>query len=192
MSMNSHRLNDLIRSLRGKPSRRDLVAGLGGGVFGLRLTQLPHATNAKRKRRRKKGKTPKRDGTVNEFGCVNVGDVCTSHEQCCSGICLGKKGQAATCRQHDQGTCQAGQDMCGRGDATCTTGDGRPGKCTRTTGNGSFCYDGEGQCFTCARDADCVPLCGPRAACIVCDLFCGETKGTACVGLAGSCTFPEA
>jgi hypothetical protein len=187
MPMNRHRFDVLLRSLRSRPSRRELVAGLGSGAFSLRLAQLPQSANAKRKRKKRNKKKIR----YNDFGCVNVGRSCKNGDQCCSGICEGKRDKKR-CQAHDQSTCQAGLTslVCGgESNLSCTTSGGDPGLCLNTTGNAGYCF-ASGDCFSCKKDADCEPVCGPGAACIVCAETCAGRGGTFCAGaVADSCDF---
>jgi hypothetical protein len=178
--MEEHRFAALVRSLT--RSRRAVV----GSALGFGVLTVPGLIAA-RKRKHKKRK--KKKVTFNDFGCVNVGGFCKNADQCCSGICEGKQGRQ-TCQEHDQTTCQAGQDAyCSGGTPQpCDTSDGYSGACVHTTGNASFCQY-TGACHVCSKDADCVPFCGPRSACIVADECCPST-GTACASVNSSgCAF---
>jgi hypothetical protein len=177
--MESDRFDGLTRSVSTVLSRRTLAGALGLGAL-----VLPGPVAAKKKHKKKK--KPK----FNDFGCVNVGGFCKNSGQCCSGICQGKKGKAK-CQAHDQSTCQPGQSIgdCGGTDVPCTTSTGGDGLCFTTTGNAGYC-EVSGNCFACKKDADCVSVCGPQAACIVCELECAATGGTGCVGPSeDSCNF---
>lgn len=120
-------------------------------------------------------------------GCKDVGKKCRKAKDCCSGVCKGKKGKKR-CKAHDTGGCTPGGNTvgCGGTDVACTTSNGVPGQCVTTTGNAGYCGTG-GDCFPCAKDADCRPVCGPGAACIKCEVGC--TVGTVCLGLS-SCIGP--
>jgi hypothetical protein len=180
--LDSARFDHLTRAVATLRSRRTFA-----GVLGLSALALPGLADAKKKRKKKKKKV-----RFNEFGCVNVGGFCKNSGQCCSGICQGKKGKKK-CQAHDTSTCQLGQqeEFCGGSeDVNCLTPDNTEGLCEVTTGNAPFCF-GEGQCFPCSKDADCVPFCGPRAACLRCVGCLGEngtetlcssplTEGDAC------------
>lgn len=124
-------------------------------------------------------------------GCKNVGKKCKKTKECCSGICKGKKGKK-TCKAHDTGGCKAGQNVVGCGgpaNVPCTTSAGVEAECFTTTGNAGYCA-GTATCFSCQRDADCIALCGPQAACITCTA-CLSNGGTACAGTSPiSCTIP--
>ena len=137
----------------------------------------------KRKRRKHKKKVKR-----NAFGCVDVGKFCKNDGQCCSGICQGKKDKKK-CKAHGESTCQAGQDVCGGLPVPCLTETGESGACARTTGNAGYC-EADGDCFACSKDADCVPFCGPQAACLSCPTCIGVNgTQTACVGPSdGGCT----
>jgi hypothetical protein len=163
------------------PSRRDLLRGLISVGLALPIARPPDSA-AKKKHKRKSKKKVKR----NAFGCVNVGKFCKNHGQCCSGICKGwEPGDKKFCRAHDQSTCEAGQsaEVCGGSDVPCLTSGGGTGRCVTTTGNAGYCYEQSGHCFACRRDADCVPLGGPQAACVLCAASCMPLGvQTACVG----------
>jgi hypothetical protein len=62
----------------------------------------------------------------------------------------------------------------------CTSADGLDGTCFTRTGKSAFCLT-NAHCVPCQKDADCVPLCGETAACVVCEAFCPST-GTFCAG----------
>jgi hypothetical protein len=147
-------------------SRRTLASVLGLGALG-----LPSLAAGKKRRKNKKIKR-------NSFGCVNVGNFCKDPGQCCSGICQGKKGKKR-CRAHDTGGCQPAS-LCtffGAEGIPCTTSSAVPGQCGTTTGNAGYCV-GVGDCFPCAKDADCHDVCGPHAACVQCPEEC--EVGTVC------------
>jgi hypothetical protein len=169
--METERFDRLTRTVSHLFTRRALAA-LGLGATGLPIL----ADAAKKHKRRKKIKR-------NEFGCVNVGKFCKNGGQCCSGICKGTKGKK-TCKAHNASTCQAGQSPIGCGgaeDVPCITSSGTDGRCTTTTGDAGFCWV-DGICMPCSKDADCTPICGSQAACIVCGGECTPEGGTACVG----------
>lgn len=173
--MNDVPLDGMFAALR--QSRRAALVTLAAA--GVSLMGVP-ALDA----RKKHGRTRKRrrqNVKKNAFGCVNAGAFCRRASQCCSGICSGKKGKKR-CRGHDASSCQLHQDICFDETATCTTTAGLPGECLVTTGRASFC-GAIGFCTDCSRDADCVPLYGPGAACIVCVPGCGDhtPHGTSCV-----------
>ena len=164
--MNWNSFAVLTRSAAGMPSRRDVLRGLFGASLGLGAARLPAAVVAKKKRKKSKKVRP------NAFGCLSVGAACKNADQCCSGVCAGKK-----CRPHDTGTCQ--QDLkkeiclaatvedvvllrCGN-NANCA--------CHRTTADSRYCAalllnEGDPRCADCKTDADCVALgYPPEAAC---------------------------
>jgi hypothetical protein len=180
--MNPFRFNRLTCIVAQRTSRRALIAA--PGFLGI---TIPGLAGAKEKHKRKsKKKRIRRNG----FGCVNVGGFCKNSDQCCSGFCRGKKGKKK-CKAHGQSTCQAGQTVedCGGVEVECTTTTGADGACTTTTGNAAYCFS-RGDCFPCAKDADCEVVCGPGAACIVCAGCASRELVTACVGLsADSCAF---
>jgi hypothetical protein len=179
--MQTSRFDALTRSWSRLLSRRSAA-----GVLGLSTLTLTGFADA-RKRSGKKKKRPK----FNDFGCVNVGGFCKSDRQCCSGICEGKK-RKKRCRAHDTGGCQEGQDNCEGIPIRCLNGTSDGGLCLRTTGKAGYCFGifVASQCMDCRKDADCVPFCGPQAACVVCPSCGGSEFQTACVGpVEGSCVF---
>jgi hypothetical protein len=166
--MDTPQFDRLTRALADTASRRQTIAALFLG--GTAIACVGNGAVAKKKHHKKKV-------TFNDFGCVNVGGFCKNDEQCCSGVCQGKKGKKR-CQEHDSGGCQAGTSRatCGGEDVVCTTTAGFGGLCDTTTGNAGFCGLG-GDCQQCARDADCQASFGPQAACVVCT---GCPDGTAC------------
>jgi hypothetical protein len=158
------------RALSDPTSRRQtIVAALLGG---LALLRGGHEAVAKKKRRKKK-KIKK-----NDFGCVNVGGFCKNSNQCCSGLCQGKKG-TKKCKAHDTRGCTGEQDACVE-----DFGTGCPevptASCFRTTGDAGFCgFFEAGVCMACTKDADCLVAAGPVTACVVCPA-CAATN-TACI-----------
>jgi hypothetical protein len=162
-------LDRLSRSVSTVLSRRAVARALGLGALA-----LPDLAGAKKHHHKHKVK-------FNDFGCVNVGNVCTSDDQCCSGICEGKQGKK-TCQAHDQSTCQAGQNIAfcgGSADGDCVDSSGTPGgDCFTTTGNAGICAQGGG-CFICTKDVDCQAVFGPGAACATCPTCAEEHEGNA-------------
>ena len=165
--MDQHVPEHVIHGLLRLPSRRDVVRGLAGAGIAAVVGRWPHAATARKDRKPKMKR--------NAFGCVNVGDSCRNDGQCCSGLCVGKKGKR-TCRDHDGGTgCRAGliEDGCGGDiDVACTTSTGQPGICNTTTGNAGYCIGiaAVSAKATCTKDEDCRVTCGTEAAvCITCE-----------------------
>jgi hypothetical protein len=179
--MATRRIDQFARSLADGFSRRVLV---GFPVLALGLTAIANERAARAKKRHKRKKKIRR----NNFGCVNVGRFCKNEAQCCSGICSGKKGKKK-CRAHDTGGCTAEQDTCvDPAGSTCTTSTGYAGgKCTRTTGNASFCTNVLFACIECTKDSDCQQYCGPSAACVVCPDQCAGFSTTICTGTGTGC-----
>jgi hypothetical protein len=190
-AMDATRFDGLARSFsQSVPRRRAavLLSAVGLGV----LAGGPAILEAKKNKKKKKKKLKR-----NDFGCVNVGGKCRGKDNnCCSGICQGKKPKKgekdkSKCKAHDESTCLAGQTepICGGiADTECVASDGEIGECFTTTGNAAYCAR-DGDCFPCKKDADCIGVCGPSAACVPCAEECAETGGTACLGAAdGSCS----
>jgi hypothetical protein len=188
--MNQNRFDVVTRTISSLPSRRDLLRGLAGAGLGLGIARRPDLVEARKKRKRKQKNRKQKAAVPNAFGCIDVGALCQNDDQCCSGVCAGKKGKKR-CRAHDVGDCPDGAapEACYE-DVTCTTGTGEPGVCGTTTGNAVYCFVAGG-CFACQTDVDCQRadggVLGPRAACVTC-VNCTETGGTACV----TSGFPEA
>ncbi len=198
--MDQHRFTDLKRSLRHVPSRRDVLRGLASSGLGLGALRLSDVAESRKKRKSRKKKKPQPapqpapqpsprpapQPAPNAFGCLEVGDSCTSAAQCCSGICEGQPGKE-TCQAHDTGGCTAGvqPETCGGTNVACTTSLGSPGTCATTTGNAGYCLTA-GDCFACKTDIDCQTLLdgqlGPHAACIRC-AKCTQTGGAACAAI---------
>jgi hypothetical protein len=191
--MDQHRITALRRSLISMPSRRDVLRGLTGVGLGLGSRLWPQEPAAKGKRKRK---DKKKKAKPNAFGCLSVGKTCKKAEQCCSGICDGKKSKRK-CRAHDTGTCdQDVAGVCQTGTPIATACNNRNDcACFRTTAGSSVCgelfcgREGCSDCADCQRDADCVALGFPSgAACApvssgACAGFCPE--GMACVAPCG-------
>lgn len=172
--MDSIRFDALVQSLA--ESRRSLLAGtlaLGAGWVGISTIE---AKSKKRKRKKK----PKQ-ASANEYGCLDVGDPCQSADQCCSGICDGKKGQR-TCLAHDTGTCkQDGQLVPCNNRTNCG--------CFTTTGGSDVCAElfPPSECANCRRDTDCEALGFPQgSACIPFDC----ESGFACMVPCGKAPSP--
>ncbi|MCD6027956.1 MAG: hypothetical protein K0S78_130 [Thermomicrobiales bacterium] len=195
--MNASRFDRLVRALTdGATPRRVVLRGLAGAGFAAAL--LPwigedlDARRGKKRGKRKKGKQNKKP-PVNRFGCRNVGVACSSAGQCCSGICEGgrrRKGKKTrkTCRAHDTGGCRVEQDSCSGEFFPCTATNGADGFCHVTTGNAPYCGVSS-TTFDCTKDEDCIDLCGPEAACVVCD---NPDLGSfqVCIGLKEECLSP--
>lgn len=181
--MDAARFDALTRLLSRRLSRRHAVTALAGVGVASRTDRDDAAARKHHKHKKPKIKR-------NRFGCVNVGDTCTSDAQCCSNICQGRMGKQ-TCRAHDTGGCLPGtQDAgCGGTNVKCTTSTGMPdGVCETTTGGAGYCAN-TGGCFACTTDKQCQDLCHDgRAACCICS-GCTETGGTQCVSPA-NCSIP--
>lgn len=177
--MDGKQFDDMLR--RSMQPRRSLF---GWALVGATALLATPGVDARKKRKRKKQKPI---ASANEFGCLNVGDPCTSEAQCCSGICTGAKGKRR-CQAHDTGGCTAGETFsgCGGADIACTIGPGEAGLCATTTGNAGFCM-GPPTDYPCTTDLDCQlangGVLGPRAACIRCD---DAPRGTLCATIAGT------
>jgi hypothetical protein len=186
--VNATRFNALTRSLIERPSRRDVLRGLTAVGLGFAATRHVGVADAKKHKRKKHKKHKKvQPPTPNEFGCFEVGDPCTSADDCCSGICEGTPGKLQ-CHAHNTGTCEQGvPGLCEAANPTDTICNGGTGFCVRTTAGSNACiYDYA--CVDCRRDADCEALghppgsaCAPWGGYPACaDLYHCETS-TACV-----------
>ncbi len=196
--MDHDRFDALTRSLGVHASRRSLGRALAGGGLGALLGSAfgALAVDAKQKRHKKKNKKKKpKKPKPNAFGCLNVGDACKTPDQCCSGICEGKKNKRK-CLAHDTGTCnQEAAGVCtGAVPALSACNNRTNCGCFRTTADSNYCAElfGEGlsQCATCQRDADCVAMgLPPGSACApVSEGFCAGVcpSGMACLIPCGS------
>jgi hypothetical protein len=173
-----HRSGYFMRAMRGVPSRRDVLRSLAGAGLGVGIVRFPDLAAAKKRKRKKKVKKAK----PNEYGCLEVGAPCTSEDQCCSGICAGKKGKR-TCRAHHTGTCrQDGLLVPCNNRTTCG--------CLHTTAGSDICSElfvpGGSACAACQRDADCEALgFPPGSACGLSAIPC-ESGTMACYVPCGS------
>lgn len=144
-------------------SRRSLLAG----GLALAAERIAGSVGEAKRRRRKRKKKPKK-ASPNEFGCLSVNAACTSAEECCSGVCEGKKGKRS-CRAHDTGTCkQDGQLVPCNNRTNCG--------CFVTTGGSDICAElfPPSACAECRRDPDCEALGFPQgSACIPFDCESG-------------------
>jgi hypothetical protein len=168
----------LTRVLPGNASRGGVVAGALAALGLEALLPLGEAAKWKKQREQKLKR--------NQFGCVNVGGKCRGKDNnCCSGICNGKKPKKgerdkSTCAGHDAGVCQAGQDTCAGTVFPCPNSKSQFARCVTTTGNAPYCAGAMCSAGP-ARDADCPPEeFEAGAACILCG-DCAET--TACATL---------
>ncbi len=160
MHLDASRFDALTRVFGATRSRRQTLAALTLGALAL-------AKSA--------------EGSTAGPGCKDVNAKCQKANDCCSGICKGKKGKKK-CKAHDASTCLAGQNSCGiKEDIACRTTAGVKGSCFTTTGNAPYC-GADGDCFACTKDADCKAAFGQQAACIDC-ADCPETGNVACVGI---------
>lgn len=163
--MSQIRFHDVTRTMTGLPTRRDLLRGLAGAGLGLGIAQGANLVGARktRKQRKKKGKRPQ----PNAFGCLDVGDACSSETGCCSGLCAGTKGKK-TCQAHGTGICP--QNHVGICLATADEipvlkcGNQELCFCYTTTAGSNFCGQGgprvgdKAACTDCQKDADCAAL----------------------------------
>lgn len=189
--MDDHRFDHLARLLGRATTRRRLLAGLAISPLAGPVAARLIADVTARKKRKKKGKNAKQ-GKPNEFGCLDVGAACKNADQCCSGVCQGKKGKRK-CLSHNAGICQPERDYCMGTPAVCKVSGETLSVCWLTTGKAAFCANLGGVgindfCRDCARDEDCQEEFGPGAACIdvrggICgdQGACADTGGTACV-----------
>ena len=114
--------------------------------------------------------------------CGGAGKRCKKGNQCCSGICQGKKPKKG---KKDRSVCVAHhEDICTAAHRACT-GDPRPNcnpdhpqaTCFRTTGQAGYCgLDVIPACIPCRKDTDCHEPLGEGSACVVCSA-CPEGKG---------------
>jgi hypothetical protein len=188
--MDQHRYHALTRTLTCLPSRRDVLRGLTGVALGLGVARLPEEAASRKKRKRKRRE---KKAKPNAFGCLSVGKPCKKADQCCAGICGGKKG-ARTCRAHGTGTCnQEAEGLCTSPNPASLLCNNNPTCiCFGTTADSRFCVDtiassGTDVCTDCKKDADCEALGFPAgSACI--PTFAGACAGGCESGMA--CLIP--
>lgn len=150
--------------------------------LGLGLMQVPLMADAKKKRKKRKPKA-----TPNQYGCLEIDAPCKTADQCCAGICEGKKGKKR-CRAHDTGTCnQELPGLCSDPPTIALCSGSQTCSCLRTTANSNFCAQlGKTRCIACKKDADCIAQGLPAgSAClpttgILCTSECPET-GMVCL-----------
>lgn len=183
--MDGSQFDGLIQFLT--KSRRSLLGGVlagAGGWLGVARAE------AKKKRKPKKRKSKAKP---NAFGCLEVGDPCQNADQCCSGICEGKKGKTR-CRAHDTGVCdQEAPGYCESASPFQTRCNNQANCfCTRTTAGSNVCgtVNAPSVCTDCKKDADCEALgLPPGSACVPfsegnCAGNC--ESGMACIAPCGS------
>ena len=181
--MDGSRFDAFTRCLAEVSARRLVLSRLAAGLLSFTALHGADAAGAKQRKRNKRKKKPL---PFNEFGCLNVGAKCRGKDElCCSGICQGKKPKKGKrdkrqCVAHDTGGCTGTDRVCPS--VPCTTSIGHAGGCMTTTGNAPYCADWVMD-IPCSKDADCVPFCGPLAACYV----CSGVAGGRCSG-PGECT----
>jgi hypothetical protein len=162
--MDGHRFDVLVRSVT--ESRRSL---LGAALAAATGWLVPNIGETRKKHPHKK---KRKKAQPNQYGCLEVGDRCKSADQCCSGICKGKKGKKR-CRAHDTGTCIQGiPDACDPDNPAIAVCNSDVCLCLRTTAGSNFCADANlTACADCKKDADCEAL--------------GYPAGSACVPMTG-------
>ena len=167
-------VHDHVRTGRhiGLLARRTVLRGLASIGLIAPAAWFPGRAVAKRHKRRRRKKV-----TRNAFGCVSVTGTCRKSGQCCSGICVGRRGKKR-CGAHNVSTCE-GTDGCSGEARPCTSDAGVFGTCNVTTGQASYCVI-TAVCADCSTDADCEPRCGAGAACIVCSECLPSGRQTAC------------
>lgn len=184
--MEARGLDSVARWLGRAGSRRGLLFGVALGPLADFIARPADDVRA-RKKRKSKRKTKRRK--PNAYGCLNVGQRCKKARQCCSGVCRGRKGKRR-CAAHDAGVCTVDVDYCAAGQAARCGFSNANCTCVVTTGNAAFCGDFSGppgvfHCQSCSHDTDCEADFGLGAACVVygevCESFCPETGGTACL-----------
>jgi hypothetical protein len=153
------------RSLASRLPRRRLWPGglkaVAGGALAVTMSRFDRLPAAAREEAAKR--------------CLKDGDECKRGNQCCSGLCKGKK-----CRRAPgQGTCTIRKDRCKTGDSDASRCAGGDCLCFRRLDGAAVCA-GDGECFDCSRDADCVAAFGERFVCVQGDRRC-SCASTACL-----------
>jgi hypothetical protein len=153
--MDQERFDRLTRRLSRVSSRRVALQSLAGVVlagglarFGLAEANAQDATAAR---------------------CLGEGKKCKRGNQCCSGLCQGKKDKKRCRRAPGQSICTVRDDICskpldeegvdcGVGSLSCT--------CMVTAAGHAFCSNGNQSTVRCATDVECVAAIGAGAACV--------------------------
>ena len=182
--MDQNSFGFLTRALVSKPSRREVLRGLVGVGLGPGVLHAPLIADARKKRKRQKAR-PK--VAPNSYGCLEVDDPCETADECCSGVCEGKKGKQR-CQAHDIGTCnQVFPGLCSNPPTIASCNDSSTCYCLRTTANSNFCAQlGKTHCTACSKDSDCIAEGMPAgSACIstsgiICQTECPQT-GMVCM-----------
>jgi hypothetical protein len=199
--METQRFETIGASLRGLPSRRDILRGLASAGLAFAVARrggdvLARKGHHKKKQHKPPQKTPSPPQSppplpFNAFGCLDVGQPCQADSTvCCSGIC---DPGSSTCVAHNAGICFADADTCTVGAAITCNSHNSACLCTVTTGNAAFCADfsqldtsrPDDLCRFCSQDTDCEEEFGPGSACVVlkgiCTPICATTDRTACM-----------
>jgi hypothetical protein len=168
--MDGQRFDEMTRRLAFGASRRTVVRGLAGGVFGLAASCIGVRSVAGQ-------------------GTGQPGDPCQADEDCSSpGICLND--QCAVCDPNDNYGCAQNE--------TCVVDEDNPnGVCQTvdlcadvTCGDCEACDPGSGECGTLCNQCQaceggtCVDDCGPCDVCNLdtgsCDFDCNKDAGSCC------------
>jgi hypothetical protein len=177
--MDGSYFDDFSRSLAG--SRRSLVSG----TLAMATSWLGVSGAGAKKKHKHKKRKPK--AKLNAFGCLEVGGACKNADQCCSGICDGKKGKR-TCRAHGTGTCQQGIRSICDADPTIAVCNSDICACVATTAGSNYCANANYlTCADCRTDTDCEALGYPSgSACAPYDT--GQCAGQCASGM--TCLIP--
>jgi len=169
--MDGTRFDDMTKRLTETGTRRRLLGGFAGGALA---GFLALAAGDEVGAQEAAGRAAER--------CLREKQACKRGNQCCSGLCKGKRGKKKCRRAPGQGTCTTDRDICRVGEprGICTKGANQCG-CLITTRGTAFCA-GVGVATVCATDADCV------AAFDVPNLVCARTAGAECNDLFNSPT----
>jgi hypothetical protein len=151
--MDQHFFSTWTRSLRGVPSRRDVVrslAGAGLGLGALRLSDAASAKNKKKGKKKRKKKVQQRctpnctDRTCGNDGCGGSCGACGTNQVCRGGTCCVPESRGATCA----GRCGTRINNCGQ-----------PVACA-TCAAGQTCLSNGSCAIVCAGQPDCSGSCG--------------------------------
>ena len=142
--MDQHHFPAWTRSVRGVPSRRNVLRSLAGAGLGLGALRLSDAVAAKDKKKRKKRKKQTCrpncvERTCGNDGCGGSCGACGGGEICRSGTCCVPESRGATC---------AGR--CG----TRTNNCGQPVECATCAG-GQVCLSNGSCAIACTNNNDC-------------------------------------
>ncbi|MDQ3779874.1 MAG: hypothetical protein M3354_04905 [Chloroflexota bacterium] len=163
--MDDSRFDNLVKALTSESrSRRGVLRGLAAGLLGIGLSTLGSGARA--------------------AACKQNGRRCRNGNQCCSGLCTGKKDRKKCRRAPGQGTCTIAKDTCTIGGQAAACDPGLTGACScfRRPNGAAFCADTTTfdclPCAECPAGTTCVRA--RNGICVSCPVGSGATD-TICV-----------